>query len=148
MAKFQYTFQKIVDLKASEKTQAEWLLSTAVGKLQTEETSLAKLTEERKAWSEKLQDAQLGTVPLTELLTVQQYIDHLDACILRKTADVDAAVREVNAKRAILSEKMKDEKVWQKSKERALQRFRIALQLKEQNELDEMATVRFVVPAP
>ena len=40
MSKFRYAYQKIADLKTSEKTQAEWLLSTAVGMLHTEEDSL------------------------------------------------------------------------------------------------------------
>ena len=50
MSKFRYAYQKIVDLKTSEKTQAEWLLSTAVGKLHTEEDSLNRLYQERLSW--------------------------------------------------------------------------------------------------
>ena len=30
MGRYRYPYQKIVDLKTSEKTQAEWLLSNAV----------------------------------------------------------------------------------------------------------------------
>ena len=46
MSKFRYAYQKIADLKTSEKTQAEWLLSSAVGKLHTEEDSLNRLYQE------------------------------------------------------------------------------------------------------
>lgn len=35
--RFHYTFQKVVDLKGNEKTQAEWMLSTALGELQAQE---------------------------------------------------------------------------------------------------------------
>ena len=148
MAKFNYAYQKIVDLKGSERMQAEWLLSAAVGKLQAEETSLVRLREEREMWTGRVHAASAEAVPLAQLLTMQQYVDYIDVCIAQKQADVRKAERAADEKRMELSEKMKDEKVWQKSKENALQLFRAALLSKEQSELDEMATVRFMMPAP
>ncbi|MBW7453715.1 flagellar export protein FliJ [Paenibacillus sepulcri] len=147
MASFHYAYQKIVDLKASEKTQAEWLLSAAIGKLQAEEMTLGQLFQERASWSERLHDASKAAVALSELLLMQQYVDYVDACIARKQMDVKQAQRQVDDSRTVLSGKMMDEKVWQKSKERALDRFRSVIQTKEQNELDEMATVRFIAAA-
>ncbi|MGV2795025.1 flagellar export protein FliJ, partial [Clostridium perfringens] len=37
--RFRYVYQKVVDLKSNEKTQAEWMLSAAVGILQAEQYS-------------------------------------------------------------------------------------------------------------
>ena len=148
MTRFQYTYQKIVDLKSSEKTQAEWLLSAAVGKLQAEETTLENLQEDRGAWCCRLLEAAATAVPLSELVAMQQYVGHIDICIGRKLGEVKLAQRQVDESRAILSDRMKDEKVWQKSKEQALGRFRSFMQTKEQSELDEMATVRFMIPTP
>ncbi|MBW7473298.1 flagellar export protein FliJ [Paenibacillus oenotherae] len=148
MARFHYAYQKVVDLKSSEKTQAEWLLSAALGKLRSEELTLQNLYEERAEWCQRLQEASSTAVPLSEILVMQQYVDHVDTCIMRKLTDIKKAQREVDDRRNFLSDKMKDEKVWQKSKERALDRFRAVVQSKEQNELDELATVRFIVPAP
>ncbi|MEC0268507.1 flagellar export protein FliJ, partial [Paenibacillus anseongense] len=37
---FRYSFQQIVDLKNNERTQAEWILSEAMGQLRNEETNL------------------------------------------------------------------------------------------------------------
>ncbi|GGD68382.1 flagellar export protein FliJ [Paenibacillus nasutitermitis] len=147
MAGFQYAYQKIVDLKSSEKTQAEWLLSTAVGKLQTEEMSLNQYFQERASWSERLHVASSTAVTLSELMVMQQYIEYVDTCIQTKQMDVKHAQRHVDDSRVVLTDKMMDEKVWQKSKERALGRFRSIMQTKEQNELDEMATVRFAAAA-
>jgi len=148
MAKFQYTYQKIVDLKSSEKTQAEWLLSTAVGKLQAEEKSLEQLVMERNLWLDKLQEVSRKIVPLAELRVMQLYVEYLEISIARKHSDVAHAKREVDRSRTHLTDKMKDEKVWQKSKEKAMERFRAVVLAKEQNELDEMATVRYIVPTP
>ncbi|WP_127531887.1 flagellar export protein FliJ [Paenibacillus kobensis] len=148
MAKFRYAYDKIVGLKESEKRQAEWLLSDALGKLQMEQMSLDQLEQERKQWEEKLAEIASSAVPLGELMAVQQYIDHLDCCIMSKLAEVRQAKGVVEVSRNHLSVKMKDEKVWMQAKERALSRFRQAVMMQEQNELDEMATVRFMVAAP
>ena len=42
---------------------------------------------------------------------------------------------------------MMDEKIWLKTKEKALDAFLHGMRLKEQNELDEMATVRHMLAA-
>lgn len=148
MAAFRYSFQKIVDLKSSEKTQAEWILSSAIGALAAEEQSLEQLQATKAEWETKLLEASQKAISLVELQVIQQYLDHLVACIANKMADVLQAQKKVEQRRGYLSEKMKDEKVWLKAKDHAFARFRSAMQLKEQNELDEMATVRFMMPTP
>jgi flagellar protein FliJ len=147
MPKYRYPFQKIVDLKKSEKTQAEWMLSAAIGKLQAEEQSLEQLTADRLAWLEHLQTAASGGAPLSELQMVQSYVDYLETAIARKQQDVELAMAEVTRKQSALSDTMKDEKVWLKAKEKSLQKFMHTALVKEQNELDEMATVRFLLPS-
>jgi len=146
VAGFHYSFQKIVDLKGSEKTQAEWELSNAIGALVAEEKQLSELNNERSIWEQKLMSCAEQAVPMSELLSIQQYIDHLVTCIASKTQDVLKAQRAVDSCRGQLADRMKDEKVWVKAKEKAFDKFRYALQLKEQNELDEMASVRFMLP--
>ncbi|GKU78626.1 flagellar export protein FliJ [Paenibacillus sp. L3-i20] len=146
MASFHYSFQKVVDLKTSQKTQAEWLLSTALSLLSTEEQSLQQLQETKQTWEQKLQDASKEAISLSELQVIGHYIDHLQTCIENKMKDVIQAKRVVDSNRSKLADKVMDEKVWLKSKDNALDRFKQALQLKEQNDLDEMATVRFMMP--
>lgn len=148
MASFHYSFQKVVDLKASEKTQAEWLLSSALSVLTEVEQSLKQLLDTKGEWEQKLHEAtQLG-VPLADLQMIGHYLEHLQACIENKMKDMKQAERAVAQSRSKLADKMKDEKVWLKAKEHAFDRFRHALQLKEQNELDEMAAARFLMPTP
>ncbi|MBP3965257.1 flagellar export protein FliJ [Paenibacillus lignilyticus] len=147
MARFRYAYQKIVDLKTSEKSQAEWQLSVVVGELQTEEQSLLKLHQDRAEWSDRLQLSSNQAVTLSELMVIQEYIEYLDICIKQKMMDIQKAEAAVEVKRIALSERMKDEKVWQKSKDNARQRFQADMLLIEQNELDEMASVRFMYAA-
>ncbi|WP_028561432.1 flagellar export protein FliJ [Paenibacillus pinihumi] len=147
MGKYRYPYQKIVDLKTSQKTQAEWLLSVAVGKLQLEEQSLEQLEAEKQHWADKLLQASATLVALSELRVMQQYVEHLEESIIRKSGDVKAAKAEVDRSKSYLSEKMMDEKVWLKAKENAYGRFSQVVLLKEQNELDEIASVRFKTAA-
>ncbi|ANY69673.1 flagellar export protein FliJ [Paenibacillus algorifonticola] len=148
MGAFRYSYQKIVDLKTSEKTQAEWILSSSIGELQAAELTVEQLRESRAEWEQKQHQSSQSGVSLAELQTIQQYVDYLDSCIEAKRLEVKRAQKVVEQNRIKLSDKMQDEKVWLKAKDNEKERFRYAMQLKEQNELDEMATVRFMVSVP
>ncbi|WP_028611037.1 flagellar export protein FliJ [Paenibacillus harenae] len=148
MASFRYSFQRVVDLKSSEKTQAEWLLSSAIGVLTAEELSLEQLQAEKNEWEFKLLEASQSAISLSELQVIQHYVEYLSSSISSKMTDVLHAQKAVEQSRVKLSDKVKDEKVWLKAKDHAFERFRYAMQLKEQNELDELASVRFMLSTP
>ncbi|AIQ69425.1 flagellar export protein FliJ [Paenibacillus graminis] len=143
--RFHYTFQKVVDLKANEKTQAEWMLSSALGELQAQERKLQDLLEQRRELMLALQHAAEQKTPMSKLREMQDYVDYLDHCIARKHSDISRAHIEVQHKQDHLSTKVLDEKVWLKAKDKAQTAFQQSMILREQNELDEMATVRFAM---
>ncbi|WP_054958670.1 flagellar export protein FliJ [Paenibacillus dakarensis] len=145
--KFHYAFQKIVDLKGNEKTQAEWMLSSALGKLQAEEKSLSELFEMREQMYEAQQNAAERCAPVLEIRNIQTYIEYLESCIAKKRDDIKLAHINVNDKKQQLNEKMLDEKVWLKARDKSKEKFQHESLLREQNELDEMATVRFAMNA-
>lgn len=145
--KFNYAFQKVVDLKTNEKTQAEWMLSAAVGILQAEMKTLEQLLEDKRTVAERMMKEAANKASLLSLQALQQYAEHLERCIASKSRDVDHAESNVEQKKAHLSDKMLDEKVWLKAKDKALEAFRREMLLREQSELDEMATVRFAMKA-
>ncbi|WP_238653792.1 flagellar export protein FliJ [Paenibacillus piscarius] len=143
--RFHYTFQKVVDLKGNEKTQAEWMLSSALGELQAQEKSLDELINQRSSLMMSLQSAAQQRTPLAKIREMQDYADYLDRCIARKQSDISRAHMEVQNKQNHLSTKVLDEKVWLKAKDKAQTAFLQNMSLREQNELDEMATVRFAM---
>ncbi len=142
---FQYNFQKVVDIKSSAKNQAEWLLSSAIGELQAEEQSLDQLLEDQNRTLEAINQATEQSSPALELQNLQRYVVYLDQAIARKITDVRKAQLNVDHKKLHLTEKMVDEKVWMQAKEKAKTKFMHEHMLREQNALDEMATVRFVM---
>ncbi|MEK4664715.1 flagellar export protein FliJ [Paenibacillus sp. SAF-068] len=145
--KFRYHFQKVVDLKSNEKTQAEWMLSTAIGKLQTEEEHLIQLLNDRSNLVSIIQSATENTASVNSLQEMQRYVHHLDECISRKNSDVKHAQVNVQRNQTFLNGKMIDEKVWLGARDKAKIKFQQEMLLREQNDLDEMATVRFAAKA-
>ncbi|WP_458462135.1 flagellar export protein FliJ [Paenibacillus sp.] len=145
--KFRYHFQKVVDLKSNEKTQAEWMLSTAIGKLQTEEEHLIQLLNDRSNLVVRIQSATESTASVNSLQEMQRYVHHLDECISRKNSDVKHAQVNVQRNQTFLNGKMIDEKVWLGARDKAKINFQQEMLLREQNDLDEMATVRFAAKA-
>ncbi|WP_138493977.1 flagellar export protein FliJ [Paenibacillus pinistramenti] len=145
--KFNYAFQKVVDLKTNEKRQAEWMLSAAVGILQNEMSSLEQLLEDKRRLAASMQEEAQKTASCLSLQAMQQYAEHLERCIASKSKDVDHAEQNVEQNKAHLSSRMLDEKVWLKARDKSLQAFRQQMLLREQSELDEMATVRFAMKA-
>ncbi|MFB6363965.1 flagellar export protein FliJ [Paenibacillus elgii] len=141
--RFRYAFQKIVDLKMNEKTQAEWMLSEAIGKMHAEESSLAELEKAKYEMQEELHKSSSQVTTVSNLLMLQNYVNHINGCIQLKHRDVQEAKTIVQLKQDDLTGKMLEEKVWTKAKERAFQHFSSEALKKEQNQLDEMATNRF-----
>lgn len=143
--RFHFPLQKIVDLKKNEKTQAEWVLSSAFGKLKAEEISLEALLKEQTKQQQRLASASEAPVPIADIQFIQQYITYLQQAIDKQRGLVKAAQLHVEGSKQALTEKTLDEKVWNKAREKALEHFNAASLKKEQHELDELASVRFSV---
>lgn len=141
--RFRYTFQKIVDLKTNEKTQAEWMLSQAIVKLREEESSLARLESAKQEVQEELHKVSGTRTTVSNLMLLQSFVDHFDVCIKDKHRDLSSAKTNVQLKQDDLTGKMLEEKVWTKAKEKAYQKFSAGVLKIEQNQLDEMATNRY-----
>lgn len=82
---------------------------------------------------------------MAKIIEMQHYVQYLDSCIARKHTDIRRAHQEVQHKQDHLSTKVLDEKVWLKARDKAKTIFQQDMILREQNELDEMATVRFAM---
>lgn len=145
--KFRYAFQQIVNLKNTERTHAEWVLSEAIGKLRIEESSLLELEAEKRRMQDELAASSEGATTISRMLVMQHYVNHLDRRITLKSSDVRQAQHHVEQKQQVLSSKMLDEKVWAKAREKAFQAHTAESLKKEQEALDEMASVRFIQPA-
>ncbi|MDT2247314.1 flagellar FliJ family protein [Paenibacillus larvae] len=64
-------------------------------------------------------------MPVSELQLLQNYVAHLNVQIEKKNEDVRQAEQKVQLKQHHLNERMMDEKVWSKAKEKAYEKFRV-----------------------
>ncbi|WP_213411255.1 flagellar export protein FliJ [Xylanibacillus composti] len=140
---YRYPLQKIVDLKNNEKKQAEWMLAAAVGQLQTEEQGLQGILAEKQRVQETMKQSSSASVSIQSLQLLQEYVDHLARKAEEQTAQVNKAQQRLEHSQDQLKGCMLDEKKWSMSKEKAYQHYIRDLGRKEQNELDEIAVVRF-----
>ncbi|MGZ9584637.1 flagellar export protein FliJ [Paenibacillus marinisediminis] len=143
MRAFQYSFQKVLDLKTNTKRQSEWVLAQSIGQLQTAEQSLDSLMKERHNISLQFQKMADRCASVIELQWCQQYLDHLDELITSAIASVRTAERKVQQQQKEVELKMIDEKVWTKAREKAEVAYKQELAAAEQVEMDELATVRY-----
>jgi len=140
--RFRYPLQKLVDLKTNQKEQAEWMLSEAIADLQREELALSELRAEQGRLADELEQASIRKTTISQMQMLQLYLQHLDRQIHSKCGDVGRAQDNVAEKQQYLTEKLKEEKVWTKAKEKAQSQFTAFVLKKEQDELDELALNR------
>lgn len=140
--RFRYPLQKLVDLKTNQKEQAEWMLSEAIADLQREELTLSELRAEHGRLAAELEQSSIRKTTISQMQMLQLYLQHLERQIRTKCEDVDRAQDNVYEKQRNLTEKLKEEKVWNKAKEKAQTQFTAFVLKKEQEELDEIALNR------
>jgi flagellar FliJ protein len=140
--RFKYPLQKVVNLKKTEKTNAEMLLARALGQLRLVEMNLTELEQEWDEVQTMLLQISQSPISVSELITIQSYLEYLEQCIQRKQVEAQQAKVNVQNKQVFLTERSVDEKVWLKTKERAYQRYMTVMQRKEQYQLDEIALRR------
>ncbi|MBB6732851.1 flagellar export protein FliJ [Cohnella zeiphila] len=145
--KFKYPLQKVVDLKGSEKSMAEWEYAAALGKLRTEEERFEELRRHREETMRRLAEQTLRPTPLAEIQRLQSEIEWLDQRMKHQRAEVRKAEELSALRQRKLADKMVDEKVWLKAREKAYEQFRSEALAREQNELDEMAIMRSAASA-
>ena len=142
--RFRYPLQKIVDLKGSEKSMAEWQYAASLGQLRNEEKKLGELLAERKRAEDQMANLAASSVTLAELTNLQLYLEALDVKIRMQEQGVKTAEILVQERRKALADKTVEEKVWLTAREKAYEKFRYEMLVMQQNELDELAMVRYV----
>lgn len=140
---FRYRLQKIVDLKSNERTQAEWLLSAALSRLHREEEQLQRLIAAKEELEQMLDHAARHCLKIAEIINIQDYITHIESQIEAKNRAVQQAQQVVHKQKSVLKERMIDEKVWDKAREKAYQLHRATALKAEQEQLDDIVTLRF-----
>jgi flagellar FliJ protein len=139
---FRYSFQRVLDLKANEKKQAESVLSQAMGAMTSAEQELSELMLSKYRTQQHLADHAASKRPMAEMIAVQHYVDHLEERIQSAKRRLLVAEQRVNELRQQVTDRTVEEKVWLKAREKAHAVHRTEIERRAQYEMDEMAAVR------
>ncbi|MFD2670102.1 flagellar export protein FliJ [Marinicrinis sediminis] len=140
--KFRYPYQKIVDLKENETQQAQWMLSTSLHQLQSEETSLEQLYIQKRQVQEQILSHSASGSSISELQRLQDYLAFLEVRIQAQSDSVQHATERVHQHQRELQSRKINEQTWNKAREKALYTHMKESIKKEQAILDDLVSVR------
>lgn len=143
MFKFNYSFQRILDIKEKEKETAQLQMAKAIQRQERTEIKLNQVFTELEEEEQRLYGKQQQGVSITELRFRENYVDYL-----RKKASVEkealiVANKNVDIKQDLLQDKLKEEKIWSIHKEKKVLEFLDGLKKEEQIHLDELSSQRY-----
>ncbi|MGB8001460.1 MAG: flagellar FliJ family protein [Anaerobacillus sp.] len=142
IARFQFPFQRILDVKENEKSQDQLEMAESL-KVQVDlEHSLATLEQEIYSKRLRLEQRQLDGLSITDLLKEEEHIAYLERLLQQKKQQLNQIEEQLSEQKDTLASKVKEEKTWQSIKETRKEEFHRDMQILEQNELDDLTTVR------
>ncbi|MCA0170570.1 flagellar export protein FliJ [Bacillus sp. RAR_GA_16] len=129
-------------MKENEKSQAQLEMAESL-KVQVDlEYETHQLEENIYAMRERLEQRQLDGLPILELLKEEEHIAYLEKQLERKRHQLNQVEHKVSEQQETLASKVREEKTWQSIKETRKEEFYHDQKMIEQNELDDLNTVR------
>ncbi|MBE6344539.1 MAG: flagellar export protein FliJ [Spirochaetaceae bacterium] len=138
MKKFDFSMQKILNLREFQEEQAKIELGKALSETNRIQSELEQIAVER------VRIVQLcSETSVDQLIINERYIKRLDISRDRLLEELAAAELVVQEKRGIFAEAMKNRKVLTNLKEKKFKAYKKDAQLADDNVLDDIATSRF-----
>lgn len=141
MAGFKFALEKVLQYKE----QLEKEVKSKLANLNAQKERLQERHANLKK-DELFQEQKLSQTPVTEMgerWLIDNYIKALRQDIQQTQKNIAMLDRQIEQTRLELAQKAKDKKVMEKLKEKHFERYKKEEQLKEQRNLDEIASIRF-----
>lgn len=143
MTKFNFRFQKILDIKGNEKGFAQIQMADAMKQeevgYQKKEAIYNKLLDAELLKKEKQQEG----VNISELRMMMDYIQQLQDQLVMSNRELERLQNNVKKSQNNLQEKAQEEKTWDNLKQQKLILFEEQIKAEEQIFFDEIASTRF-----
>lgn len=139
--RFEFSFQKLLEVKEKEKELAQ----QEYGAAKNRQLELQDQLKGLEASKEKVLDIynHVHRKTVSEILEAQQEIAHVDLQLKRVSEETNQMFQKVSEKQLILIEKTKEAKIWDQWKEKSRDHFIKQLAQKEQAMLDEVAVINY-----
>ena len=141
MAGFKFALEKVLQYKEQLENEVKAKLADLGAKKQMSEKRLAGLKQD-----ELFQEQKLSKTPVHETgerWLIDNYIKAIRQDIQQTQKNIALLDTRIEQTRIELAEKAKDRKVMEKLKEKHFELYKKEEQLKEQRNLDEIASIRF-----
>jgi len=138
--KFQFPYQKVLDVKEKEKVLAEQEFSSIKARAMELQEQLEGLEQVKEQTFHQYNDFQRKTV--WEMIEFQQEIEFLNQQTKRLEHESQKLLKEVEQKQQMLIEKTQEAKIWNQWKSKSLKVFQKQMEQQEQAMFDEMAVIR------
>ena len=143
MAKFNYSFQKLLDLKENEREFAQLQMAEAIKQQDEAIKSNQKIHQKIAEVENEINQKQLAGVNIFELRMLEDYIHQLYDQLKSTERNLELMESKVIRTQGQLRTKVQEEKTWINLKDQKLIQFEEQQKLAEQNLFDEMATTQF-----
>ncbi len=141
MAGFKFSLEKVLKYREQLENEAKALAAGLQQKSQALKDRYAQLKQE-----ERLQEQKLAATPFSQSgdrWLIDMYIKAIRQDIAQTQTDIAKTDAELEQAKRVLAEKSKDRKIMEKLKEKHFEQYKKEEQLKEQRNLDEIASIRF-----
>lgn len=139
--KFEFSYQKVLDLKEKEKDIAGQKYGTIKLRQLELQEQIEGLDVVKDNAFKQYNDVDRKTV--WEIMEFQQEIDHVNLQRKRLEHQSQQIHQEVEQKHQLLMDKTQETKMWNKWKAKSMDVFQKKLDRNEQAMLDEMAVLRY-----
>ncbi|TWT03695.1 flagellar export protein FliJ [Planomicrobium sp. CPCC 101079] len=143
MTKFNFRFQKILDIKGNEKGFAQIQMADAMKQeevgYQKKEAIYNMLLDAELLKKEKQQEG----VNISELRMMMDYIQQLQDQLVMSNRELERLQNNVKKSQNNLQEKAQEEKTWDNLKQQKFVLFEEQIKAEEQIFFDEIASTRF-----
>ncbi len=136
---YQFSLQKLLDLKEKEKEQLQSALSSSIKKLEDEKIIQTGLITRRDEVETQLIKMQEESTSVSFLMGLHTYQKRLDQNIVKSSHRVAKAEKDLDRKMQQVVDKSKETKTYQLLKARERSRFQYEQNRMEQNQLDEIS---------
>lgn len=140
---FQFRFEKIVTMKEKEKESAFHEMNVFKKLKETAEHQLLDLVEKKESYVRDYQNLMRNSISVTDIQEREQYIHFLNKQIEKIRKKVSELTQEFNLKNNLLLAKNQEEKIWSSWRKKSLEEYTANINREEQNQLDEMAVLRY-----
>ena len=143
MTKFNFRFQRILDLKENEKGFAQIQMAEAVKQQEVGHRKKQAITNKIINAEQQAKEKQLDGVNISELRMMVTYIHQLHDQLVTSDRELVQLQNNVSRTQNNLQKKAQEEKTWEILKQQKKSRFEEQNKVVEQNFFDELASTRF-----